>query len=199
METYTLSLGQCWIARAFGRNPLVRLSDRMEALAAVLVFAAALVVTPVAGAIGTAVYDSRARMYAVESHTRHTISGTVIEDSTVVVIPRDAEAFRAPVRWQADGVEHIDSVMLDHATTVGDQVDVWVDAAGNQAPAPTPAWRAGLDAVGAGAAAWAGMMAGIALAFVLVRVRLARRRSLSWERELHALVSDDGGLTGRQT
>jgi hypothetical protein len=52
METFTLSLGRCWIIRAVGRNPLVRTSDRVEALILILVFATALVVTPVAGTIG---------------------------------------------------------------------------------------------------------------------------------------------------
>jgi hypothetical protein len=42
METFTLSLGRCWLTRAVGSNPLVRKSDRAEALILTLVFAAAL-------------------------------------------------------------------------------------------------------------------------------------------------------------
>ena len=65
METFTLSLGRCWIIRAVGRSPLARTSDRVEALMLVLVFATALAVTPVCGArSATAVHDTHARAYA---------------------------------------------------------------------------------------------------------------------------------------
>ena len=85
METFTLSLGRCWIIRAVGRNPLVRTSDRVEALMLVLVFATALVVTAVSGAIGTAVHDTHARAYAEQSRDRHPVTATVIEDPTATV------------------------------------------------------------------------------------------------------------------
>ena len=114
MDTFTLSLGRCWIIRALGRNPLVRFSDRVEAVVLVLVFATALVVTPVAGAIGTAVYEARARLYAEQAQTRHTVAATAIEDSTVIV-EQDDEAFRVHARWHANGVEHFGSLDLAHA------------------------------------------------------------------------------------
>lgn len=51
METFTLSLRRCSIIRAVGRNPLVRTSDRVEAMTLILMFATALVVTPVPEAV----------------------------------------------------------------------------------------------------------------------------------------------------
>ena len=85
MDTFTLDWGRSWTIRAFGRNPLVRFSDRVEAVVLVLVFATALAVIPVAGAIGTAVYESRARLYTEQAQTRHTVAATAIEDSTIIV------------------------------------------------------------------------------------------------------------------
>ena len=76
-ETFTLSLGRCWVTALSGRNPLVRKSDRVEALMLVLVFATALAVTAVAGAIGTAVHDTHARAYAEQSRDRHSVTATV--------------------------------------------------------------------------------------------------------------------------
>jgi hypothetical protein len=55
METFTLAPVGGWIVRAFGRNPLVRTSDRIEALLLILAVAVALAAAPIAGAIGTAV------------------------------------------------------------------------------------------------------------------------------------------------
>jgi hypothetical protein len=198
METSTLSLGRSWIIRAVGRNPLVRFSDRLEAVVLVLVFATALVVTPVAGAIGSAVYEGRAGLYAEQAQTRHTLAATAIEDSTVIVARYD-EAFRVNVRWLANGVENFGSLDLTYQTKAGDQLDVWVDATGDQVAPPTPTWRAGIDAMFAGAGAWLIAMAGVTGLSMLVRWWLTRRRYSGWERKWQALVSDDGGRTGGQT
>jgi hypothetical protein len=198
MDTFTLSFGRCWIIRALGRNPLVRISDRVEALVLVLVFATALVVTPVAGAIGTAVHESRARLYTEQAQTRHIVAATAIEDSTAFV-EQDVEAFRTHAHWRANGVEHFGSVDLAFATKAGDPLDVWVDASGDQVAAPTPTSRAGIDAMFAGAGAWLTVMAGVAGLSMIVRLWLTRRRYTGWDREWQSLVSDDGGRTGSQT
>lgn len=196
MDTFTVGLGRCWIIRALGRNPLVRVSDRVEVVVLVLVFATALIVTGVAGAVGTAVYEVRARVYAEQAQARHIVAATAIEDSTVIV-QQDDEAFSAHARWHANGVEHFGSLDLAHETKAGDQLDVWVDGRGEQAAAPTPTWRAGIDAMFAGAAAWLIAMTGVTGLSVFVRSRLTRRRYSDWEREWEAL-RDDGGRTGSQ-
>jgi hypothetical protein len=198
MDTFTLDLRRCWIIRALGRNPLVRFSDRMEAVVLVLVFVTALVVLPFAGAIGTAVYETRARLYAEEAQTRHTVAAAAIEDGTVIVV-KDVEGFRVQARWLANGVEHVGSVDLACDTKAGDQLDVWVDASGDQVAAPTPISRAGVDAMVAGAGAWLMAVAGIAGLSAFVRWRLTRRRYGGWDREWAALLSDNGGRTGSQT
>lgn len=198
MDTFTLSLGRCWAIRALGRNPLVRFSDRVEAAVLVLVFATVLVVTPLAGAIGTAVYDSRARLYAEEAQTRHTVAATVIEDSTVIA-DGDAKVFRAGVLWHVDGLDHVGPVALTHEAKVGDQVAVWVDGSGDQVAAPTPTSQAGVDAMFSGAGAWLTVMAGVAGLSMFLHSRLSRRRYAGWDREWRALVRDDGGRTGSQT
>lgn len=198
MDTFTLSLGRCWIIRALGRNLLVRFSDRVEAVLLVLVVATALVVIPVAGAIGTAVHEARARLYAEEAQTRHTIAATAIEDSTVFV-EQDAEMFSAQARWRVNGVEHVGSVDLVHEAKVGDQLDIWVDGSGSLVAAPTPTWQAGTAAIFAAVGAWLIAMTGVAGLSVFVRSHLTRRRYRGWEREWQAFVRDGGGRTGSQT
>jgi len=174
METFTLSFSRCWCVRAFGRNPLVRFSDRVEAAILVLVFATALFATPVAGAIGTAVYGTRAQLYAEQVKMRHTVAATTIVDSTLIV-DQNAQVFPTEVGWRANDVEHVGSVDLAHAVEAGDQVDVWVDASGARVPAPTPTWRAGIDATFCGVAAWLTAMAGIVGLSLLVRSWLIHR------------------------
>jgi hypothetical protein len=198
MDTFTLNMGRSWIVRALGRNPLVRFSDRVEAVVLVMVFVTALVVTPVAGALGTAVYETRTRLYAEEAQTRHTVAATAIDDATVIV-EENFEGFRVQARWLVSGVEHVGSVDLAYDTKAGDQLDVWVDGSGKQVEAPTPTSRAGIDAIFAAAGAWLIVMASAAGFSVFVRSWLIRQRYTGWDREWQALVTGDGGRTGSQT
>ena len=206
METFTLSLGRCWMIRAVGRNPLVRTSDRVEALILILVFATALAVTPVAGAIGTAVHDTHARAYAEQSRDRHPVTAMVIDKPTATVI-EDAITMseqthvvvRAPVRWRVDGVDHTETLEVDPEAKVTDRLDIWVDGSGHQVAAPTPMSQAGIDALFVGTASWLGLMAGVAGLSALVRAGLTRRRDIGWDRELRTLVDNGGGRTGSQT
>lgn len=206
METFTLSLGRCWILRAVGRNPLVRTSDRVEALMLILVFATALVVTPVAGALGTAVHDTHARAYAEQSRDRHLVTAmvtdkpgaTVIEDA-IGTSEQARVVARAPVRWRVDGVDHTEMLRVDPEAKVGDRVDIWVDGSGHRVAAPIPTSQAGIDALMVGAASWLGLMAGMASLSALVRAGLMRRRDIGWDRELRMLADNGGGRTGSQT
>jgi hypothetical protein len=205
METFTLSLGRCWLIRAVGRNPLVRTSDRVEALILMLVFATALVVTPVAGALGTAVHDTHARAYAEQSRDRHPVTAVVtdkpsatIKDS-IAMSEQTHAVVRAPVRWQVDGVDHTETLKVDSGAKVGDRVNIWVDGNGHQVAAPMPMSQAGIDALVVGAASWLGLMVGVAGLSTLVRAGLTRRRDIGWDRELRMLVDNGGGRTGSQT
>ena len=58
MQTFTLLPERWWVVRVFGRNPLVRLSDRVGVLLVLLACAVSIIAAPVAGAVGTAVYDA---------------------------------------------------------------------------------------------------------------------------------------------
>ena len=61
MDTFTVRSPRWLVVRLFGRNPLIRISDRIEALALVLTVVVSLLAAPIAAAVGTAVYDSRSR------------------------------------------------------------------------------------------------------------------------------------------
>ncbi|GAA2777033.1 hypothetical protein [Mycolicibacterium pallens] len=66
MQTFTLTTGR-WLQRLIGRNPIVRGSDRLEAGALVVVLIVALLALPLAGAVGTAVFDARTHTAAGSS------------------------------------------------------------------------------------------------------------------------------------
>ena len=80
MDTFTVRLPR-WpiLLRLLGRDPLVRTTDRIEALVLVLAVVVSLLAIPIAAAVGTAVYDSRRQAYAEQAHTRHTVAATVTD------------------------------------------------------------------------------------------------------------------------
>ena len=67
MLAFTLDPRRWWIARPLSRNPLLRAADRLEALIILVVIVGWLLVVPVTGAVGTAIYDGRHRLYAEEA------------------------------------------------------------------------------------------------------------------------------------
>jgi hypothetical protein len=69
--TFTLDPRRWPLMCALCRNPLVRVTDRLETLVIVLAIVVSLLATPVAGAVGTAVYDARRQQYEAEVLTEH--------------------------------------------------------------------------------------------------------------------------------
>jgi hypothetical protein len=175
--------------RAFGSNPLVRVSDRIEAIVVVSALAFSLLAAPVAGAIGTTVHDAQSRVYAEEAHTRQPIRAivTTIRHSAEVARPYTT----APIiqaRWHAEGIEHVDIFRSQRAVPVGDHIDLWVNDTGERVAPPTPASQALVDAVSVGVLLWL-VAVGVAAALVaVVRWRLNCRRGTDWEREIEGLA-----------
>jgi hypothetical protein len=99
MQTFTLLPQHWWIVRAFRRNPLVRLSDRVGVLLVLLACVASIIAAPVAGAVGTAVYDAHSLRHAEQAQTRH--PGDVVQRHGAVLDnrrgDREGEAFAAVV------------------------------------------------------------------------------------------------------
>jgi hypothetical protein len=187
METFTLD-PRCWrIGRIFGRNPLLRRADRVEALVTLVALIVSLVVIPVAGAVAMLVYDVRDSRYAQEAHERHTVVATVLEtdgaDSTVV-----------QARWPVAAGERTGPLQLTTEAKVGERTAIWVDKDGNPVAPPTPIWHALGDAYGTALAIL--LFVGVAMTSLVagIRSRLERARDAQWDREIRCL-QEDGGRT----
>ena len=129
MQTFTIGLGRGWWVRLLGRNPSVRSGDRIEVMVLSLAVLLTVVAVPIAGAIGTLVHDSRARVYAEEAQTRHQVTATAIEDATIVVQPYNF-SFTARATWSAAVRDHSDIVRWSDQVKAGDQQLIWVNAEG---------------------------------------------------------------------
>ena len=79
MHSFSLRCRSWWIVRAFGRNPLLRWTDRLEACVIVFAIVAVLAATPVCAVAGAGVYRSHRALYAAQSRARHIVIAMVVE------------------------------------------------------------------------------------------------------------------------
>jgi hypothetical protein len=203
MHAFSLRDRSWWITRAFGRNPLLRWTDRTEAGVIVFAILVALAATPVCAAAGVGVYRSHARLYAEQSLARHSVTAMVVEKDRRPHQPRST-GVTVLAMWlvAADGarggeieVAHTGWMSRDRAVNAGDRIDVWVDDAGAPVAPPTPPSQAWLDAVGYGAGIWLVAALGLTAAVGMVRSPLNRIRRVQWEGDIKGFT--DGQRSSR--
>ena len=84
MLTFTVDPHRWFQVHTLSRNPLVRGTDRLEALIIVLAILVSLLAVQIAGAVGTAVYDARRAQYLTEVRTQHASDPITNSQATVV-------------------------------------------------------------------------------------------------------------------
>ena len=191
METFTFD-PRCWrVARIFGRNPLLRRTDRVEALITVVAVLVTLMAIPVAGVLGAATYGARDRLYTQEAQGRHLVAAKV-DDARA----GDWGTTLVQVRWPVAAGQRTGSMQLPAGVKSGDSVRIWLDKDGEPSFPPTPASHAVADAIGTAVAI--SLLVGFVMASLVVAARswLDRARAAQWDRAITCLVDD--GRTNRQ-
>lgn len=186
MLTFRLGPRCWWIVRCFGRNSLIRLSDRVEALVVMFAIIASLVAAPVAGAVGTAVYGARHQLYAEQAQALH--PGAAAPSGHSLTAAHGCGPARH-ARCSAADAGNPDKTAAAS--------DVWVGNDGQQVDASTPTSRAAADGIGAAVAILFTVVAAAATLVALAHWRLSRIRDGQWERELRCLIDDGGGRNDR--
>ncbi|MGC2652674.1 MAG: hypothetical protein WA317_03515 [Mycobacterium sp.] len=184
MDTFPLRLPRWRLVRLFDRNPLIRASDRVEALVLVLAVVVALLAVPIAAAVGTAVYDSRRSLYAEQAQTRRMVTATVMDVSAAQISSN--KTMTVPARWFAAGAEQTGEVKTRHTVRPGDSIDVWVDEDGSQVAPPIK--TAVDEAVAAAVAIWLGAVIAAAVLVGAARAILNRVRHARWQRDFDKLI-----------
>lgn len=196
-DTFTVRLPRWPIARLFGRNPLVRTSDRVQALVWVLAVVMSLLSVPIAAAVGTAVHDSNRQIYAEQARTRHSVTATVTDHNAAQQVVL-TDTTTVAVQWSAAGAEHTGAVEAAPTAQSGDLVEIWVDDNGAQVGKPTPTTRAAVEAVMAALAIWFCTAAAAATIYVGTRIACTRTRFTEWQHDLDNLVDHGDGYTTSQ-
>lgn len=189
MQDVTFGATRWRTIRAFGMNPLIRFSDRIEAMTVVSAVSISILIAPVAGAIGTAVYDDRSRSYAQEAQTGRTQRAIVgATGSDVAVTPSYMDTAIVEARWRSAGIEHTETFSVRGQVAVGDRIDIWINDKGERVRPPPPVSAAITGAVCVAVALCLVVLGAMAALVSLVRRRLDRRRDADWEREISDLI-----------
>jgi hypothetical protein len=183
MDTFTFGMQRNRLLQALGSNPLVRRSDRIEALSFVAAVLILVIATPFVGAFATSVHDTREQVYTQEEQHRHPAMATATEEGELVAASNDVW-FTAQAQWNAAGKDRVGVVKwLGHAK-IGDSQAIWVDDDGQYARPPRPPSRATTDAWAIGLVVWFALFDAVAGAYSAIRWRLDARRFAQWDLEL---------------
>ncbi|WP_199255095.1 Rv1733c family protein [Mycolicibacterium mengxianglii] len=192
-----------WVLRALGRrNPLIRTSDRLEALAIVMVFVVALLAIPFASQAGDNAYDAHMRLIDEQLRTRHSVEAVVVpaaDSSVTPVAGRYTRTGPTRAQWREGDEVRTEVVPNPTAAAKGEPVTVWLDSTGKVVAAPDTPQTASAVAAGRSWTVWS---AAVVLAVLMVwalRKGLDRFRATSWERELQLLARNDDGWANRHT
>jgi hypothetical protein len=185
MQTFTVGFGRIWWTKAFGRNALVRSTDRVEAWVGIAAVLMVILATPIAGAIGTSVHDAHAQLYVTQAQTRQQVTATAIEAGRRHVVPNEI-SYSVAATWVAAGRDHVDVIDWPNQAKIGDERPIWVNAEGEHVKPPPGRSRAGADAVAAALSIWLGVAATAAAFVYAARLILDRRRSHDWDGEVYA-------------
>lgn len=192
-----------WVSRAFGRNPLLRWTDRVEACVILVGVLLAVSALPICMAAGVTVYRTHARIYATELQTRHVVAASVAAISSPAQNPRSTTKVILAV-W-ADGIggarggeveaAHAIWTKTQRSVQPGDQIRLWIN--NNEAPvgAPPPSIQAGLDGIGIAASLWGGVVLALVAVVAILRSPLDQIRQKQMNDEFDRLAS--GGMPNR--
>ncbi|MFE2956017.1 Rv1733c family protein [Nocardia tengchongensis] len=178
-----------WWLRPWNSNPLMRASDRWEALFRLLAVAVMLLAVPVAAAIGTATYSSSAERISVENAAKTEVPATVLTEpkQTVAAGPAQAAHFEAQIQWKRDGDFGKGTIEVRRDTKVGSTVQTWLGPDGLPGDQPQKPASAVTNGIGTCVALLVGVgFTLLALLWCVTRV-LERLHAVRWESELRGL------------
>ena len=191
----TSNFMRLWTARAFGRSPLTRVADCVQAWAVVTAFVMLVAAVFPASAVGQLGYEAHSPAVAADAASRHpvdaTAQGVSKADSSGSESP--TTTFMVNVRWSAHNTTHESVVRVDGPVKAGDRVQIWMTDQGNVTTPPPTDTDARMMKIGAGALASLMLAALIFGAFVLLRIRLNQVRDRRWDRNWRDLVENGGG------
>lgn len=168
----------------WGHNTLRRRTDRIEAAVAIGAIVLALAALPAVLATGTRVYHHYLAVSAAQAAAERQVTATVLEPTGSLPLGTAPTALPTRARWeQPPGIWHTGTVSAPERSATGSTVRIWTDPAGTPVDpplSPDQAWTRGAFSV---FAAMFLVVAVLAAAVIIVRLRLNRIRYEAWADE----------------
>jgi len=203
MRNFILGRRRRWVARAFGRNPLLRWTDRIEACAVLAAVVLVLAACPFCVVAGADVYRSHAQFYAAQARARHSVTALVAATGDTPRQPH-VTTFAVLAVW-SDGaggarggdveVTHARWVTVRRGVADGDPIKLWVNDAGAQVDPPTPLVQADFDCIGVAVGIWSALILALVAVVAIVCSPLNQIRQKQLDREIRRFAN--GGKTNR--
>lgn len=197
MSLNSFALNIRWNVRALKRNPIVRATDRLEALSFLALFIMALLAIPVAVHVADQAFTSTMRFVDDESQSRHSVQATVVQGSSG--LPTDfGTPLYAQVQWRESGQDRTERIATTGTLAAGAETTVWLDEAGKIVTAPLKPADASINATSAGWSVWLLSVVLCGLVGFVIRKGLDRSRARSWDRALQLMAHNDDGWANRR-
>ncbi|WP_149481966.1 hypothetical protein [Mycolicibacterium sp. P1-18] len=182
-----------WLVHSLSRNGLARRSDRLEALAVLIVIAVALLAIPVAQRAGDRDFADRMHQISQQQQSRHSVSAIATADSGSPAPRRFGSPVNVRVEWR-EGVHQRSEVVTNPSfVRAKAPVTVWLDDAGAVVSAPDRPEDARAAATGLAWGWWVGIVGLCTVMAFAIRRCLDLHRAASWQRELRLMAYNDDG------
>ncbi|OXM45408.1 hypothetical protein CFP75_31160 [Amycolatopsis alba DSM 44262] len=184
-----------WRRLHLGRNPLARWSDRCEAALAVGAVLAALLAIPFAAAAGSDTYARKMLKAAEQTVDRRETTAMLLADAPPVRIRLDGvpieETAYVHARWTVPGGPIREGVVaVESGAMTGNEVRIWLDAAGKVVDPPVTPTDATSTGIGVGVGTWLAFVTLLAGLYLGCRVLLGRSRETALTREWERVAKD---------
>ncbi|MCV7229047.1 Rv1733c family protein [Mycolicibacterium komossense] len=185
-----------WVMHALGTNPLIRRTDRLEAISIVLIIGLSLIAIPFVNRIGDDISEARMQTISAQQRDWHPVTAVALNDSSA---PSARFAKPAPVRaqWKEGTQLRTELVPGPVFLKAGAPLTVWLDGSGKIVHPPTTADEVRSSMTSRAWAVWLSAVAAAALVAAGLRRWLDRSRTRAWERELQLLAHNDDGWANR--
>jgi len=176
-----------------GRNPLARVTDRLEAALLITMIAGMALAVPFAVAVGHSSYARDRAASTREAGSARLVPAILLGSAPAPVKLDEGQGTvigtaAVPARWRSPtGTVHEGKIRVPSGSTTGTTVGIWVSGTGEPVAAPESAAAAAMRGVFVGLMVWAGAAALLAGVHRGGRAFLDRHRSAGWDREWAAL------------
>lgn len=199
MQTFTMGFPRGTLLGRLGRNRLVRATDRVEALATILLFLLGVATIPVVVTVGMSTHQHQAAMYARQAGSVYQTAAKVTASSSVASNYGSKDVSDAQITWDVDGLSRAAPIRWSEDLTPGDQIPIWEDGTGKLSGEPMSHDQAVTDGVVVAVFLWMAVVGVGVGGHRLLIWCLDRHRDAQWDGELEALSTDGGGRADHQS